>query len=88
MAECMRSIQGLETMNPIVVSLGSPYLLYDMPWAETYLNTYSPNSYTLRALKRALFGEISFEGVSPVRLEDPWPVSEGRCPQYLAPTPV
>jgi beta-N-acetylhexosaminidase len=80
MAECMWTVQGLETMNPIVVSLGSPYLLYDMPWAETYLNTYSPNSYTLRALERALFGEIPFEGVSPVRLEDPWTVSEGKCP--------
>ncbi len=35
MAECMWTIQGLETMEPIIVSLGSPYLLYDMPWAET-----------------------------------------------------
>lgn len=88
MAECMWTIQGLETMNPIVVSLGSPYLLYDMPWAETYLNTYSPNSYTLRALERALFGEISFEGVSPVRLEDPWTVLEGKYLQHRAPVSI
>ena len=85
MAECLWTIQGLETMNPIIVSLGSPYLTYDMPWADTYINAYSPNPHTLRAVERALFGEISFEGISPVCLEeDPWAVSVGKGPLALA----
>jgi len=84
MAECLWTIQGLETMQPIIVSLGSPYLTYDMPWAETYLNAYSPNPHTLRAVERALFGEIPFEGISPVRLEEPWGVMEGRCTPSFA----
>ncbi len=56
----MWSIQGLQTVEPIVVSLGSPYLLNDMPWATEYIDAYSSNSYTLAALARALCGEIPF----------------------------
>jgi beta-N-acetylhexosaminidase len=77
MGECLWTIQGLETMSPIVISLGSPFLIYDTPWADTYINAYAPNSLTLRAVERALFGEIPFAGVSPVTLQDPWMVSEG-----------
>lgn len=79
MAEGLWTIQGLETMQPIIVSLGSPFLLYDVPWSETYINAYSPNPATLAALERALFGEIPFEGISPVNLQPAWSVAEGSC---------
>ncbi len=78
MAECLWSIQGLEMMEPIIISLGSPYLIYDTPWADTYINAYSPNAHTLRAIEKALFGEVPFAGVSPVVIDAPWTVSIGR----------
>lgn len=88
MAECLWTIQGLETMQPIIVSLGSPYLLHDMPWADTYINTYSPNSHTLEALERALFGDIPFAGTSPVNTATSWTLSDGRLPFPTAPSLV
>jgi len=81
MAECLWTVQGLETMEPIIVSLGSPYVLYDVPWADTCINAYSSNPHTLRAVELALFGDIPFAGTSPVALEDPWTVSVGRASQ-------
>ncbi len=78
MAECMWTIQGLETMRPIVISLGSPYLLHDMPWMDTYVNAYSRSAHTLRALGRALFGEIPFNGISPVDTRTSWIMADGR----------
>ena len=77
MAECMWTIQGLEEVSPVVVSCGSPYLLYDMPWAETCINAYSSGPSTLRALGRALFGEIPFAGVSPVEAQAGWEAGAG-----------
>lgn len=82
MAECMWTIQGLETMQPIIVSLGSPYLLHDMPWADTYINAYTATPHTLRALGQALLGEIPFGGISPVSLTSSWLSPEG-CLQPL-----
>jgi beta-N-acetylhexosaminidase len=82
MAECMWTIQGLATMEPIIISLGSPYLLNDMPWAETYINAYSPNPHTIRAVERALFGDIPFRGVSPVNTEASWVMTDGLCVEY------
>jgi len=77
MAECMWTIQGLETVQPIIVSLGSPYLLHDMPWADTCINAYTSGPHTLRALARALVGEIPFAGVSPVSVAPSWHMPEG-----------
>ncbi len=79
MAECLWTAQGLETMEPIIISLGSPFLIHDVPWADTYINAYSSRPSMLRAIGRALFGEIPFAGKSPVHLEDSWKVEAGRC---------
>lgn len=72
MAECMWSIQGLETLQPIIISFGSPYLLHDMPWADTLINAYSLSPFVLEALDKALFGEASFPGKSPVETGGAW----------------
>jgi len=80
MAEVLWTVQGLETVQPIIVSCGSPYLLYDTPWAETYINAHSYGPSTYRAIVRALFGEIPFAGVSPVDLQVSWTSSDGRSP--------
>jgi len=87
LAECLWTLQGVESAKPVVVSFGSPYLLYDMPWAETYVNAYSGGPSTCRALVRALFGEIPFAGRSPVALdaEGAWDLSLGRDVPPLPP---
>ena len=72
LAECMWMLQGLATMEPIIVSLGSPYLLNDMPWAETCINAYGSSCFSLEALDAALFGEIPFAGVCPVDAGGAW----------------
>ncbi len=70
MAECMWTLQNTETLEPIVISLGCPYLLNDMPYADTMINAYSAHESVLEALDAALFGDAPF----PANLR--WPVSE------------
>lgn len=72
MGECMWMVQGLATMKPVVVSLGSPYLLNDMPWAGTCINAYGSSAFSLEALAAALFGEIPFLGKCPVDAGGEW----------------
>ena len=56
----------------IVVSFGSPYHIDEYcEAADIYVNAYSIEEASQRAVVRALFGEIGFAGHSPVRLGDP-----------------
>lgn len=72
MSECIWTIQNVETMSPIVISLGTPFLLNDMPFIDTLINTYSPNIESQKATATALFGDIEFSGVSPVNVGGNW----------------
>jgi beta-N-acetylhexosaminidase len=55
---------------PIVhVSFGTPYLIHDVPWADTMLNAYSPDAFTQQAVAEWLFGELKPTGTSPVDLK-------------------
>lgn len=81
LGECMWSIQGLQTMEPIVISLGSPFLHYDMPWMDTCINAYSSNAFTLRAIEHALFGEYPMNATSPVAAQGTWIISDGQLNQ-------
>ena len=72
MAECIWTLQNTETLSPIIVSLGSPYLLNDMPFADTMINAYSPAEATVQALGDALFGESHWAGSSPVDVGGEW----------------
>ena len=57
---------------PIVhVSFGTPYLIHDIPWAETLLNAYSPDALTQQAVAEWAFGELKPTGLSPVDLDRP-----------------
>ena len=57
---------------PIVhVSFGTPYLIHDVPWAETLLNAYSPDPQTQQAVVEWLFGGLQAQGTSPVDLDRP-----------------
>ena len=54
----------------IGISLGYPYIHLDsMTGANTFINAYSHDETTIRALARALYGEIPFVGKSPVDIE-------------------
>ena len=70
--EVMWTLQNTETLDPIVISLGTPFLLRDMPFLDTLINAYSPGEATVEALVRALFGEIPFAGTSPVDVGGSW----------------
>ncbi len=51
------------------VSFGYPYIHYDiMENADAFVNAYSPDENSMKAFVEAIYGEISFKGVSPVSL--------------------
>jgi beta-N-acetylhexosaminidase len=58
------------------VSFGTPYLVHDLPWADTLLNAYSPDLSTLEAVVEWLFGELTPNGISPVDLDRPAKIRE------------
>jgi beta-N-acetylhexosaminidase len=58
------------------VSFGTPYLVHDLPWADTLLNAYSPDPSTLEAVVEWLFGELTPNGISPVDLDRPAKIRE------------
>lgn len=70
--EVMWTLQNAETVKPVVVSLGTPFLLQDMPFLKTLVNAYSPSVDTQQALARALWGEIPFSEFSPVDVGGEW----------------
>lgn len=61
--------QFVETMEPITISLNTPYLLFDNPYLDTLVNAYGTSMESIDALDRALFGEIPFTDKSPVSLD-------------------
>jgi len=57
---------------PLVhVSFGTPYLIHDVPWAQTLVNAYSPDPLTQEAVVEWLFGGLQPVGTSPVDLDRP-----------------
>ncbi|MCL4822384.1 MAG: glycoside hydrolase family 3 C-terminal domain-containing protein [Vicinamibacteria bacterium] len=52
----------------VVVSYASPYLLLQAPAAPTYVAAYGHSGFAIRAVGKALFGEIPFRGRLPVTL--------------------
>ncbi len=69
LGEVMWAQQYTELLEPIAISLNTPYLLFDNPYMDTLINAYSFSAETISALDRALFGEIRFNEHSPVNLE-------------------
>lgn len=72
MGEVMWTLQNTDTIKPIVISLGTPFLLWDMPFLGTMVNAYSPSKGSIHALVRALFGEAPFTENSPVQCGGDW----------------
>jgi beta-N-acetylhexosaminidase len=70
-AECMWMQQNT-VLEPIIISLGSPYLLHDMPYADTYINAYSDCTEIQTSLVNKLYGKDDFKGVSSVATGGEW----------------
>ncbi|HEY7700367.1 MAG TPA: glycoside hydrolase family 3 N-terminal domain-containing protein, partial [Vicinamibacteria bacterium] len=68
----------LESGRPVVLaSLGTPYVLSSLPEATALIAAYDFAPASQRALARALFGEIGFEGKLPVTLSPEYPREHG-----------
>ncbi len=52
--------------NLVMISFGTPYFLYDVAEAATYINAYHDCEASVIATVQAMFGEIPFKGKSPV----------------------
>jgi beta-glucosidase-like glycosyl hydrolase/CubicO group peptidase (beta-lactamase class C family) len=68
----------LENGRPIVLaSLGSPYVLDELPESTALVATYDFAPQSQRALARALFGEIGVTGKLPVTVSKEYPRDSG-----------
>ena len=63
--------------NPVFISFGTPYFLYDVAAAPTYINAYHDCDNSLEAVIRAIFGEIPIKGQSPVCVPNCFLFGEG-----------
>ena len=61
----------------IVVSLGNPYLVNEIPQSEAYVCTYGTSMSSRVAAAAALFGEIDVRGRLPVTLSSTYPLGHG-----------
>lgn len=50
----------------LFLSFSNPYHLVDVPMVRTYINAYTSNEFTVRAMVEKLMGREPFVGVSPV----------------------
>ena len=64
-----RVTAGGQIGKRVAVSIGSPYLYFDYyAGFDCFINAYNYSDATLRALVKALYGEIGFEGGHPFKL--------------------
>ena len=69
--ECLWTLNYTECHHPIVVSFGSPYLLWENPSLDELVNVVSGFSDVAQeTLVRQLYGEIPFVGKSAVKLTE------------------
>ncbi len=70
-------MENRKIQKRIIISFGTPYYLYEVAGADTYINAYSENLVTQQAVFKALFGEIPFNGKSPVSVEHCFKLGDG-----------
>jgi len=61
----------------VVTTLGSPYLLAEIPSVQSYMMAWSGAEVSQRAAVRALFGEIAIQGKAPIRIPPFHEVGDG-----------
>lgn len=50
----------------VFVSTANPYHLFDVPYVSTFINGYTGNAATVKAIVRKITGQESFQGTSPI----------------------
>ena len=61
----------------IIISFATPYFLYEVAGAATYINAYHDCEASVDATVRAIFGEIPFKGTSPVGVKNCFSFGDG-----------
>lgn len=80
-----RLITVTDSLKPaLLVSLGSPYLLNQVPTVKTYLLAWSDGRATERALGQALLGRSALDGHLPIRVP-PYSLGWGLAVPAVAP---
>ena len=77
--EALRSwVEEAASRRPtLLVSLGNPYLLRDIPTVDAYMVAWGPHEVSQRAAVRALFGEEAITGRLPITIPPQYPVGSG-----------
>ena len=63
--------------TPVWISFSNPYHLYELPFMDPYLVTYSPSPASQRAAAKALLGQVPITGTLPCELDDFWSIGDG-----------
>jgi beta-N-acetylhexosaminidase len=73
-----RLIAATDSMKPtLLVSLGSPYLLNQVPTVGSYLLAWSGARVAERAVAQAILGRVPVTGRLPISLPPAYPVGHG-----------
>ena len=84
-----RLVAATDSVKPtLLVSLGSPYLLNQVPTAGSYLIAWSGARAAERAVAQAILGRVPVTGRLPIRLPPAYPIGHGiRVTEIRPPTP-
>lgn len=63
--------------QPVWISFGNPYHLYELPFMDPYIATYGGSPAAQRAAAKALLGKIPFAGKTPSELPDFFKIGTG-----------
>lgn len=81
------SVDRLAARGALIFNFGNPYLLQQLPSAETYLLAWSDGVVEERAAARALAGEVAVTGLLPIPLDPGYDLGSGvLLPVSAAPT--
>lgn len=62
----------------VVISLGSPYIINEIPFVKTYINVYGENSYSQTAAVKGLLNQFPIQGKSPIEIQqNEFPLGSG-----------
>ena len=68
-AESMWAVNSLDRSKTIIISFGNPHFFNEyFEASHVYINAYSYTDFSQKATVQALYGDIPFEGKSPVNL--------------------
>lgn len=76
--ECVAGLR--ETGKPIgMASFGSPYVLRDFPWVDSYIAAYGDSPAAQQAAAELMAGKQPFRGILPVTIAEKYPAGFGIC---------